>query len=262
MSTHEVNRNGRLTDIAGHVAIVTGAAGGIGRATCARLADAGAHVVAVDLQPERLAQLDDELRASGSSIVTVAGDVTDDALAPQTVQRALSEFGRLDILINNAGMGSAQVPTWEIDPAVWRRDLDVNLTSQFVMARAAIPVMIEAGYGRIVNVASAAGMEGHAMAGGYAAAKAGVVAMTKTMGKELAQRGVIVNAIAPALINSAMLNEPWFTDEVRDALLSRIPMGRMGEPEEVAELLAYLASPALTFTTGQVFDLSGGRATY
>jgi 3-oxoacyl-[acyl-carrier protein] reductase len=216
----------------------------------------------IDHSTEALDAVAAEIAATGSRAVTLVGDVTDDSLAPAAVTLALDSFKRIDILVNNAGMGSAQVPTWQIDPAVWRRDLDVNLTSQFVMARAVVPIMLEAGYGRIVNVASAAGMEGHAMAGGYAAAKAGVVAMTKTMGKELAKQGVIVNAIAPALINSAMLNEPWFTDEVRDALLSRIPMGRMGEPEEVAELIAYLASPALTFTTGQVFDLSGGRATY
>lgn len=252
----------RRTQVDGHAAIVTGAAGGIGRATALRLADAGVDIVAVDRVAEPLDELVARMTALGARAVALVGDVTDDALAPTTVTLALETFGRLDILVNNAGMGSEQVPIWEIDPEVWRRDLDVNLTSQFVMARAAVPVMIDAGYGRIINVASAAGMEGHALAGGYAAAKAGVVAMTKTMGKELAKKGVIVNAIAPALINSAMLNEPWFTDEVRDALLSRIPMGRMGEPEEVAELIAYLASPAVTFTTGQVFDLSGGRATY
>jgi NAD(P)-dependent dehydrogenase (short-subunit alcohol dehydrogenase family) len=257
-----MTKSSRLTEIDGHVAIITGAAGGIGRATALRLADAGASIVAIDLSVDALDALAAEITAAGSRAVTLAGDVADDTLAPAAVKLALDSFKRVDILVNNAGMGSAQVPTWQIDPAVWRRDLDVNLTSQFVMVRAVVPIMLEAGYGRIVNVASAAGMEGHAMAGGYAAAKAGVVAMTKTMGKELAKKGVIVNAIAPALINSAMLNEPWFTDEVRDALLSRIPMGRMGEPEEVAELIAYLASPALTFTTGQVFDLSGGRATY
>ncbi len=257
-----MTNSARLTEIDGHVAIVTGAAGGIGRATALRLADAGASVVLVDLVAESLDTVADEVTALGSRAVTLVGDVTDDELAPAAVKLALDTFHRLDILVNNAGMGSEQVPTWQIDPAVWRRDLEVNLTSQFVMARAAVPVMIEAGYGRIINVASAAGMEGHAMAGGYAAAKAGVVAMTKTMGKELAKHGVIVNAIAPALINSRMLHEPWFTDEVRNALLSRIPMGRVGEPEEVAELIAYLASPAVTFTTGHVFDLSGGRATY
>jgi NAD(P)-dependent dehydrogenase (short-subunit alcohol dehydrogenase family) len=257
-----MTKSRRLTEVDGQVAIITGAVGGIGRATALRLADAGVSIVAVDLVADALESLASELRARGAAAVTLAGDVTDDSIAPAAVKLARDTFSRLDILVNNAGMGSEQVPTWQIDPAVWRRDLDVNLTSQFVMARAAVPVMIEAGYGRIINVASAAGMEGHAMAGGYAAAKAGVVAMTKTMGKELAKTGVIVNAIAPALINSRMLNEPWFTDDVRDSLLSRIPMGRIGEPEEVAELIAYLASSAVTFTTGHVFDLSGGRATY
>lgn len=257
-----MTKSPRLTEIDGQAAIVTGAAGGIGRATALRLADAGVSIVAVDLVAEPLEALAAEITTLGSRAVTLVGDVADDSLAPAAVKLALDSFSRLDILVNNAGMGSEQVPTWQIDPAVWRRDLDVNLTSQFMMARAAVPVMMSAGYGRIINVASAAGMEGHALAGGYAAAKAGVVAMTKTMGKELAKSGIIVNAIAPALINSRMLNEPWFTDEVRDALLSRIPMGRIGEPEEVAELIAYLASPAVTFTTGHVFDLSGGRATY
>lgn len=257
-----MTKSPRLTEIDGQAAIVTGAAGGIGRATALRLADAGVSIVAVDLDADALDSLAAEITAAGSQAVTLAGDVADDSLAPVAVKLALESFQRLDILVNNAGMGSEQVPTWQIDPAVWRRDLDVNLTSQFMMARAAVPVMMSAGYGRIINVASAAGMEGHALAGGYAAAKAGVVAMTKTMGKELAKSGIIVNAIAPALINSRMLSEPWFTDEVRDALLSRIPMGRIGEPEEVAELIAYLASPAVTFTTGHVFDLSGGRATY
>ena len=237
-----MTKSPRLTEIDGQAAIVTGAAGGIGRATALRLADAGVSIVAVDLDADALDSLAAEITAAGSQAVTLAGDVADDSLAPVAVKLALESFQRLDILVNNAGMGSEQVPTWQIDPAVWRRDLDVNLTSQFMMARAAVPVMMSAGYGRIINVASAAGMEGHALAGGYAAAKAGVVAMTKTMGKELAKSGIIVNAI--------------------DALLSRIPMGRIGQPEEVAELIAYLASPAVTFTTGHVFDLSGGRATY
>ena len=154
------------------------------------------------------------------------------------------------------------VPLWEIELETWRRDLEVNLTSQFLMLKAAIPVMIERGYGRIVNTASAAGMEGHALSSPYAAAKGGVIAMTKAVGKELAKKGVLVNAIAPALIGSGMLDQPWFDEETKKQLLGRIPMGRVGEPEEVAEMVFFLASPALTFSTGAVFDLSGGRATY
>ena len=130
------------------------------------------------------------------------------------------------------------------------------------MLKATIPVMVERGDGRIVNTASAAGMEGHALSSPYAAAKAGAIAMTKAVGKELAKTGVLVNAIAPALIGSGMLDQPWFDEATKKQLLDRIPMGRVGEPEEVAEMVFFLASPALSFSTGAVFDLSGGRATY
>lgn len=253
---------GTSRDIRGQVAIVTGAAGGIGAATVAKLASGGAHVVCVDLNPEAGDDLAAQIEKTGGSAVALAGDVTDPALADSAVQLAYNRFGRIDILVNNAGTGSAQVPLWEIELETWRRDIEINLTSQFLMCKAVVPAMVKAGYGRILNVASAAGMEGHALSGGYAAAKAAVVAMTKTLGKELAKSGVIVNAIAPALIGSGMLDRPWFTAEVKEGLLSRIPMGRVGEPEEVAEMIAFLTSPALTFSTGAVFDLSGGRATY
>lgn len=246
----------------GQSAIITGACGGIGAATARKLAGLGVGVVCVDLRQEGLDDLVGQLCEAGGRAVALSGDVTDRSLAPRAVELAREEFGRLDILVNNAGMGGAQVPLWEVDTDAWQRDLDVNLTSQFLMIKSAVPVMVEAGYGRIVNTASAAGMEGHAFAAGYAAAKAGVVAMTKTLGKELAKTGVIANAIAPALIGSGMLDQPWFTEDVKRTLLERIPMGRVGEPEEVAEMISFLASPAVTFTTGAVFDLSGGRATY
>lgn len=243
----------------GQAAIVTGAAGGIGAATVRRLASEGVHVVAIDLDRDAVAALVDEL---ATPALALDGDVSDPTLGTRAVELALATFGRLDILVNNAGAGSDQVPVWEIELDTWIRDLTVNLTSQFMMSKSVIPTMIDAGYGRIVNVASAAGMEGHALAGGYAAAKAGVIAMTKTLGKELAKSGVIVNCIAPALIGSGMLDQPWFTEDVKQLLLSRIPMGRIGEPEEVAEMIAFLASDKVTFSTGAVFDLSGGRATY
>lgn len=255
-----------LLSLSGQTAIVTGAAGGIGRATAQLLVARGAAVVVVDLDEAAAQQTVDTLTDHGDddqvTAEAVVGDVSADGTAERAVELALERTGRLDILVNNAGRGSAQVPISQIDPDVWRRDLDINLTSQFLFCRAAIPHMVRAGYGRIVNVASAAGMEGHALAGGYAAAKGAVIAMTKTLGKELATTGVIVNAIAPALIGSKMLDEPWFTDEVKEQLLSRIPMRRIGRPEEAAELIGYLASGAVTFSTGAVYDLSGGRATY
>jgi len=243
-------------------ALVTGAGSGIGRATARRLAAGGASVVVQDLNAHAAQQVAIDIESAGGVAFPQDGDVSDESLAPRLVEATMSRFGSLDILVNNAGMGSAQVPVWEVEVSTFKRDIDINLTSQFMMIRAVVPGMIDRGYGRIINVASAAGMEGHTMAGGYAAAKGGVIAMTKTLGKELATTGIIVNAIAPALIASSMVNEPWFTDDVRNSLLGRIPMGRMGEPEEAAELIAFLASNRVSFSTGAIYDLSGGRATY
>lgn len=248
--------------VSGQTAIVTGAAGGIGSAVVNKFVQAGINVVAVDLQQSNLDGLLDRTAGGAGKVFPLAGDVTDSTLSSTAVELAQNEFGGLDILVNNAGMGSDMVPLWEIGLDTWRRDLEVNLTSQFLMLKAAIPVMVERGYGRIVNTASAAGMEGHALSSPYAAAKAGVIAMTKAVGKELAKTGVLVNAIAPALIGSGMLDQPWFDEATKKQLLDRIPMGRVGEPEEVAEMVFFLASPVLSFSTGAVFDLSGGRATY
>lgn len=244
------------------VAIVTGAGGGIGRATVRRLAEDGIAVVALDGFPDAINKVADELRAAGKQIEVLIGDGLDDTMPERAVALAKAKFGTPTILVNNLGMGGSQVPIWEIDPKEFRHDLELNLVSHYLMIRAVVPEMIAAGYGRIVNMASAAGMEGHALAGGYAAAKGGLITMTKTLGKELAKTGVIINAIAPALIRSPMLEADWFTDEVKNTLLSRIPMGRLGEPEEVAELIAYLTSDKVTFSTGAVYDLTGGRATY
>jgi NAD(P)-dependent dehydrogenase (short-subunit alcohol dehydrogenase family) len=250
------------TSIKGQAALVTGAGGGIGAAVCHKLAALGADVVVVDLDTAAAQQVAQAVEEQGGRAAVLGGDVTDPTLAQRALALSLERFGRLDILVNNAGKGSAMRPLWEIDPADWARDLNVNLTSQFLMCHTIVPHMVSAGYGRILNVASAAGMEGHALSSPYAAAKAGVIAMTKSLGKELAKTGVIVNAIAPALIESGMLAADWFDAKVKEQLLERIPMGRAGKPEEVAEMIAFLVSPAVSFSTGAVFDLSGGRATY
>jgi NAD(P)-dependent dehydrogenase (short-subunit alcohol dehydrogenase family) len=248
-----------LTD---QVAVITGAAGGVGRATAELLSRRGARLVLVDLVKDRLEDTCVAIRNSGGQAADVVGDVCDAELAVAAVQSALDHYGQLDILINNAGAGSAMREVWKIEPDVWRRDIDVNLNSAFQFCQAGIPHMLDGGYGRIVNVASAAGMEGHAMAGGYAAAKAGLIAMTKVLGKELATHGVVVNAIAPALIDTGAMKAEWFDETVKKNLLERIPMGRLGLASEVAEMIAFLASPAVSFSTGAVFDVSGGRATY
>lgn len=250
------------TPLTGQVAVVTGAGGGIGRACCLRLGRAGAAVLALDLDAAAAQETARLLQAEGCQAQPLAADVCDPALGGQVLTQALALFGRLDILVNNAGRGSAQRPLWEIELDDWQHDLTLNLSSQFYLCKALVPHMVAAGYGRIVNVASAAGMEGHPLSGGYAAAKAGVIAMTKTLGKELATKGVIANAIAPALIDSPMLRSEWFSAKLKQQLLERIPMGRPGQPEEVAEMVLFLVSPAVSFSTGAVFDLSGGRATY
>ncbi|TCB73341.1 SDR family NAD(P)-dependent oxidoreductase [Acinetobacter sp. ANC 4173] len=244
------------------VAIVTGAAGSIGREICFKLMREGANLVLVDLDEKACQKVQDEISALGGKAIIVIGNVCEEAFAEEVKQQSIDHFGRIDILVNNAGKGSAMKPIWEIDYSDWEQDIKLNLGSQFLMCKIMIPPMIAQSYGRIVNIASSAGMEGHALSGGYAAAKAGVITLTKTLGKELAKSGVIINAIAPALIETKMLQQPWFSIEVKQSLLDRIPMGRLGQPHEVAEMVNFLVSDKVSFSTGAVFDLSGGRATY
>ncbi len=244
-------------DLRGRIAVVTGAAGGFGRAIIARLRSSGAQVVEWDLAAA-FAERQDE------TAIRLAVDITAEADVARAADELRARFGRLDILVNNAGIVGDVRPTWEIPVAEFRRILDVNLFGAFLVSRALVPLMIESamatGFGRIVNVASIQAKEGMHNAAAYSAAKAGLVALTKSLGKELAERNILVNAITPAASMTAMsIGAP---KERLDDILSRIPMRRFLDPAEVAAMVAWLSSPECSFSTGAVFDLSGGRATY
>lgn len=244
-------------DLSDKIAVLTGAAGGFGLAIRERLAACGATVVLWDLEAALA-------RADLSCFTTYAADVT----SPDSIAAAAADlrrrFGRLDILINNAGIVGEVRPTWDIPLDEFNRIIDVNLKGVFHVCRELVPLMIESAaetqFGRIVNVASIQAKEGMAQAAAYSAAKAGVVALTKSLGKELATANILVNAITPAASLTAMsIDAP--KERLAD-ILSRIPMKRFLEPAEVAAMVAWLCSPECSFSTGAVFDLSGGRATY
>jgi 3-oxoacyl-[acyl-carrier protein] reductase len=242
-------------DLEGRVAVITGGAQGIGYATAQRFLQSGAGVVLWDIDAGRLAEAKGSLSTLGA-VSTAVVELTDDA----AVAAATAAAGRIDILVNNAGITGGNGPTWELDPVVWRRVIDVNLVGPFLTCRHVAPVMIAQGYGRIVNIASVAGKEGNPNASHYSASKAGLIALTKSLGKELATKGVLVNAIAPAAAKTAIFDQMAQTHI--DYMLSKIPMGRFVSVDEIAAMAAWLASEDCSFTTGSVFDISGGRATY
>jgi 3-oxoacyl-[acyl-carrier protein] reductase len=225
-------------DFAGRHAIVTGGTQGIGAAIVKRLKASGANVTVWDLD--------------GAPRV----DVSD----PASISSALERLGKVDVLVNNAGVAGQNVPTVDYPIEEWERVLRVNLTSQFLCCRAVAPRMVKAKYGRIVNVASVAGKEGNPNAVAYSASKAGVISLTKSLGKELAQAGVLVNCVTPAAAKTAIFDQ--MTKQHIDYMLSRIPMARFVEVDEIAALVCWLASEDCSFSTGGVFDISGGRATY
>ena len=221
-------------------AVITGGASGLGRASAVRLAKDGINVVTFDI-------------TDGADVVL---DISDSA----AVARAAGQVGPVDILINSAGIVGPNKPLWEIGDAEWAKTFAVNVNGTFNLCRAFVPGMRERGWGRIVNFASMAGKDGNPNMSAYSATKAAVIALTKSLGKELALTGVLVNAIAPAVIDTPMNAET--SPEVLKHITSLIPMGRVGRPEEVAELVAWLTSDKLSFSTGAVYDISGGRATY
>jgi 3-oxoacyl-[acyl-carrier protein] reductase len=243
-------------DFSGRTAVVTGGAKGIGLGIAQKLAGAGAGVAVWDLNPDSLRN--DAAGKAFEAILSV--DVTEPASVEQAVQDTLAQLGVIDILVNNAGVAGPTLPTWEYPLHEWDRVIATDLTSVFLCCRAVVPVMMESGRGRIVNVASVAGKEGNANACAYSAAKAGVIALTKSLGKELAQSGIIVNSVAPAMVQTDLLGE--MTPEYIAGVTAKIPMGRFGTIEENADMVAWLCSDACSFATGAVFDVSGGRATY
>jgi len=246
-------------DLKGRIAVVTGGAQGIGYATAARMLQSGATVALWDIDEARLADAATGLAALGA-VSTEKVELTDDAAVGRATDATRSRHGRIDILVNNAGITGGNGVTWELAPEVWRRVIEVNLVAPYLTCRAIVPHMIGAGYGRIVNIASVAGKEGNPNASHYSASKAGLIALTKSLGKELASRGVLVNAVSPAAAKTAMF--ATMTQAHIDFMLSKIPMGRFLEVSEAAAMIAWLASEECSFTTGAVFDLSGGRATY
>ncbi|WP_321863881.1 SDR family NAD(P)-dependent oxidoreductase [Burkholderia cenocepacia] len=246
-------------ELSGRVVAITGGARGIGYAVAQRALRSGAAVSLWDVDAERLARSQHELSELGT-VSTVIVELTDEASVEAAAAATFERHGAIDVLINSAGITGGNGLTWELPPDVWRRVIDVNLIGSYLTCRAVVPRMLEKGYGRIVNIASVAGKEGNPNASHYSASKAGLIGLTKSLGKELATRGILVNAVTPAAAKTEIFDS--MSQQHIDYMLSKIPMNRFLMPEEAASLILWLASEDCAFSTGAVFDLSGGRATY
>ena len=246
-------------DLHDRVAVITGGAQGLGYATAMRMLDSGASVMLWDIDSARVEHARAELSGRGNVAAAVV-ELTDEASIEAAVQATLERYGQIDILVNNAGITGGNGTTWELEPAIWRRVIEVNLIAPYLVCRAIVPHMNARRYGRIVNIASIAGKEGNANASHYSASKAGLIGLTKSLAKEVAQRGVLVNCVTPAAAKTAMFDT--MTQAHIDFMLSKIPMGRFLQVEELAAMVCWLSSADCAFSTGAVFDISGGRATY
>ena len=244
-------------DMNGRVAVVTGGARGIGRAIVERMVASGATVAVWDMDATAMEAL---VKEGGLPVSTHQVDQTDETAVRAAAAATLARHGRIDILVNNAGITGGNAPTWELPAEQWRRVVEVNLLGPMLTCSAVIPGMIDAGYGRVVNIASVAGKEGNPNASHYSASKAGLIALTKSLGKELAGKGVLVNAVTPAAAKTDIFLQ--MTPGQIDYMLSKIPMGRFVEVAEIAALACWLATEDCSFSTGAVFDVTGGRATY
>ena len=246
-------------DLNGKSAVITGGARGIGFAIAERLLASGADCALWDIDQAALAAAEKALALPGR-VRTFAVDITNPAATAATAAATFQHFGALDILVNNAGIAGVNKKLWECTYDEWFKVVNLDLMAVYVCCHAIVPFMFKKNYGRIVNIASIAGKEGNPNASHYSAAKAGVIGLTKSLGKELAQSGIIVNCVTPAVIQTDILKQ--CTQQHIDYMLSKIPMGRFGLKEEAAAMVAWLCSAECSFSTGAVFDLSGGRATY
>ena len=246
-------------DLNNQTAIVTGAARGIGFAITQRLLASGASVCLWDCDAAALEEAK-ALLNEPDRVHAALVDVTDEGSVQAAADATVARFGKISLAVNNAGIAGTNGKTWELSVENWRRVVDIDLTGVFLVCRAVVPHLLKNGYGRIVNIASIAGKEGNPNAAHYSAAKAGVIGLTKSLGKELAQNNITVNCITPAVIETDILKQ--LTQQHIDYMLSKIPMNRFGKVNEAAALVSWLCSEDCSFTTGAVFDLSGGRATY
>ena len=245
-------------DCKDRIAIITGGAAGIGFALAQRLALSGARLSLWDCDPAALAKAGAAL--GGTAVDTRVVDVADFASVEAAAKATAAALGRIDILVCSAGITGPNTTLWDYPVAAWREVIDINLNGVFYCNRAVVPYMQKNDYGRIVNIASVAGKEGNPNASAYSTSKAGVIGLTKSLGKELAKTGIRVNCVTPAAVKTAMFGQ--MSQQHIDFMLSKIPLGRFGQVEEIAALVAWLCTEDCSFSTGAVFDLSGGRATY
>ena len=241
------------------VALITGAYQGLGKGIAKKLGEQGCKLILVDID-ERVKDTEKEFNNANIDAISVIGDVSEESTANSAVEKGVSKYNKIDILVNNAGIGGINKPLWDLPVDELDRVYAINLRGVFIFCKSVIPLMLKHKYGRIVNIASIAGKEGNPNAVPYSATKSAVIGLTKSLGKELAKTEIRVNCVTPAVVKTSILDE--FTEEHINYMLEKIPIGRTGKIEEVANMVAWIASEECSFSTGAVFDISGGRATY